>query len=318
MLLMVEDEIDCRLMLDCECPTFGGAVILEHLNEILPDLAFEVLQEREGSYIVIGSSTSELYVLISLVPETIESTSLMQSLSSPYVKALSPGIEAAIERHRSYVHITVSNNNPASLVISRMSEELMGDLREMMPPLQSEFPAEMIETKIAICHHIARLLSGTLPVVAIHWGQSDLLLSLDRFVTEDPDDSPSLINVHPFLYSDETAFITLGARHVTGREIDFRPCRVDFSWMLERTLDFLRMARMNENQVIPDGDSFGADENEIIRVRYIQPVLGAVPLIALEVERSLEHGIECSSQPRTSHPTLSSLVRKLIGKNTLN
>jgi hypothetical protein len=283
----------------------------------MPNLAFTVLDESQGEYMVLSDSTPELYVLISIVQEKVESEVLARSFSTPYANALSPGIEAAIESHRSYVHITVSNNHPVEHVIAGMSDDELGDLRPLLEPIQAEFEAELVEGKILLCQHIARLLTQMLPVLAVHWGQSDLLLSPARFAEQNPENFPSLMNVHPFLYSDETGdgrnsagFRTCGARFLIGREIDFRPCRADFPWMFERTLNFLQMVRINEHEVVPDGHSFGADDNEIIRVRYGPLVEGELPLIVLEVEKSIEHGIMPS--------TFLSRLRALHRKRTLN
>jgi hypothetical protein len=299
MLLRVEDEIHCWLLTDRDYAPFRAAMIADDLNRIMPEASFDVLEESEGANMVLSDQRRETYVLISLVQEKADSEILARSLSSSYAIALSPGIEAAIESHRSYVHITVSSNHPVEHVTARLLDSIAPDLRQSMEPLQTEFEAVLIERKIVVCQWIARLLTEMLPVVAVYWGQSDLVMNPDRLVAYDPEDFPSLIHVHPFLYSEETAeagrdvaFTTLGARYIIGREIDFRPCRADFPWMFESTLAFLRMARINNHNAIPDGDSFGRDEDEVIRVRYLPPEPGFVPLIALEVERSMEHGIE--------------------------
>jgi hypothetical protein len=88
--------------------------------------------------------------------------------------------------------------------------------------------------------------------------------------------------------------------------------------MFESTLAFLRMARMNNHNAIPDGDSFGADEDEVIRVRYLPPEPGRVPLIAFEVERSMQHGIQQGVLPRSLSSRMSSILNAVLGKQKLN
>lgn len=303
--MCVEDQVDCLLLIDRDYEMFGAAMIADELNQARPELSLDVLEESEGEYMVLSDSLREFYVLISFVQEKVDSEILARALSSSYATALSAGIEEAAEEHRSYIHITASNNHPSEHVIAGVLDEIAPDLRQSMQSVRTEFEADQIEGKIVVCQHIARLLSEMLPVVAVHWGQSDLLLSGDCFVEQDPEDFPSLIHVHPFLYPDKTAddgsalgLTTRGARYVIGREIDFRPCRAEFAWMFDRTLSFLRMARMNNHNTVPDGHSFGEDEDEVIRVRYLPPVPGQIPLIALEVERSIEHGIGARARKR--------------------
>ena len=83
-----------------------------------------------------------------------------------------------------------------------------------------------------------------------------------------------------------------GAQYLIGRPVVFNQASVDVDWMILRVSNFIDMCHLRGN-VIPDGDSMGADASEVITVKHVaatrdQP-LGSYELTA---ERVAKFGID--------------------------
>lgn len=169
-----------------------------------------------------------------------------------------------------------------------------------------EFPAGAVEAKMTICYLVSHALAERLRPSAIYWNQSDQLLSVDSFNRNMEHGFPAPLHVHPYIYSSgkspdgrrTTGFVTLGARHIIGREIHFKECAAIFPWMHGRALMLLQMACENDRNVIPDGHTFGVGDDERIRVRHIPETAVEVAMLELTVEKSIEHGIGTVPAPQ--------------------
>ena len=282
MLINVPDEIDCALLFGQFYPPIDVAPVIHFLNSAFPGAEFRLAAGGQEESFFVLSGNGPLFVLVSQNRRPLPPEGFRQALHSPFQQILAPHIDQAVAEHTGNVSITVSHKLPP------------GDL--VTPALKvSKQPAPLVERKIRICQVLANHLTAPLEASAVHWCQSNLLLTPELLRTAAADAHfPSPIIIHPQLFSSgepvggrhSVGFKTFGARFVIGHEILFTEAPADLRWMIERTLNFLQMAHINGYRLIPDGESFGATADEVIRVRYRPPDGDDVPLIELTVEKS--------------------------------
>jgi hypothetical protein len=279
--------------------------MLNCLGQAVPAAGFRLSME-DGAYMEFAGSEIPLHLQVSLVPQPLSPDALRKALSSPFRQMTSPGLEEDVERHSMHVLITVRSESPiVSQMLSAVPDDLARSVTAMLGKSLDEFPAGAVEAKMTICYLVSHILVEWLRPAAIYWNQSDQLLSPDSFHRNSDHGFPAPLHIHPYLYSSGTApdgrritgFVTLGARHVIGREIRFKECAASFPWMYGRALMLLKMAYDNDRNVIPDGDTFGVGTDEIIRVRHIPETNEEVAMLELTVEKSIEHGIGTSPPP---------------------
>lgn len=283
----VNDEIDCVLLFDHFHPPVDVESVLAFLAATFRDAAFALAagEPEETSFLL--NSDASMFVHVAQNRRPLPPENLRQALHSPYQQIMCPRIDEAVAEHTLHLIITVSHKPPIPGFIN--------------PGFKvSNQSAQLVAQKISICQHLANHLAATLGATAVHWCQSNLILSPDQFSTAVADPRyPSPLHIHPQLFSSgesadgegSIAFRTMGARHVIGREILFSECPADVRWMQDRAMLFLEKARRDDGLLIPDGESFGVSADEVIRVRHRPPVGDDVPLIELTVEKSLEQGI---------------------------
>lgn len=289
----VNDEINCALLFDQFYPPVDVAAVLALLDQAFPDAGFSLQLGGQEEKFFLLEGQGPLFILVSQNRRPLPSAGFRQALHSPYQQMLSPRIDQAVAEHGSNISITVSHKLPSADLVN--------------PEFKvSAQPAPLVERKIQICQRLVDHLAAPLEATAIHWGQSNLILAPDMFAGFVAQSRfPSPLHLHPQLFSSGQdlggrrmiGFTTFGARHVIGAEIRFNEGPADIGWMLERSLDLLQMARLNDYRPVPHGDSFGASADEVIRVRH-RPAEGEdVPLIELTAETCAEQGIGVAPPP---------------------
>lgn len=326
MLIRVRDQIDCALLFDGGYTSFDGELILALLSRAVPSLNFRAMHSESGNFMVLKGE-GPLFVIISQNREPLAIKGLRRAMSSPLRELTFPGLEEIAERHISNVFITVSHNSPFIHALAGMPGELADQARALgTVAAKQDFSPQEIESKIVVCQLLANFLANALKPSAVHWCQSDQLVTTDYFAANGKGEFPCPIHVHPFLFSSGAkhngrktiGFRTLGARHVIGREILFNECGADLAWMYQRAINLLQMARMNNYMIVPDGESFGADNDEVIRVRHLPAQSGEVPIIELTLEKSLEFGISQVMPTSSWTPPPSAPARPVFGKRNPN
>ena len=145
-------------------------------------------------------------------------------------------------------------------------------------------------------------LSRSRPL-AVHWLQSDKLITARDFAEIGLEKNNTGLLVHPCVSGcgvreeDGTQFNTLrtiGAATLIGREIVFQETPVEAEQLAKRAVQFIHKVR-ETGLMIPDGDTFGNDESESIRVRYKDDELCPSGIFELTYELSKQHGINLAN-----------------------
>ena len=213
----VNDEIDCALLFDQFYPPVDEESVLAFLNAAFPDAAFELRSRAQKEISACSAEMGPAFVIFSQNRRPSAPEGFRQALHSPYQQILAPRIDEAVAEHTSNVFITVSHKPPlADLVNPRLKV--------------STQPAPLVERKIMICQRLADHLAAPLGATAIHWCQSNLIVTPSQFsAAVAASRFPTPLHIHPKLFSSgedadgrrSIGFRTFGARHVIGREILF-------------------------------------------------------------------------------------------------
>lgn len=269
--------------------TVAPVGILKHLNSGLEaaKIAFDPVEISPDDTFALFAGNG-FHVMISQTRSPLDIEGFGTTLTSPYTQMTFPGADEAVHRHRSRIFITVGSGLPKP---DRPKRD-----QDSPPPEPGESQGDF-ERKLMIC----RLLTNTMVLhnkpIAIHWCQSDQLMKPEMYEHFANEAFPTPLFVHPAMFSSRevingTEVIglrTYGAAHLIGREIVFNEAPVPFEWLYTRACNFVDMARQS-GSVIPHGESFGASDEEIIRVRH-RPKSEKDPngAIELTLERCDEH-----------------------------
>ena len=271
-----------------EHKTIEPQKILQHLNVCLEntDLNFDIVQAgSQGEFILMMSG--DLHVLVSQTPNPLDMDGFNQTLISPYTQMTLKNADEIVYRHRSHVFITVGNGVP-------MPDN--PEIQELLQKVEHQQSLGQYELKLTICKLITSFFARNQLPTAVHWLQSDLLLPSENFLLLASDPFPVPLYVHPDLFSSHNTINgvpvlglrTFGASHLIGYEIIFIEAPVPLGWLFERACNFVSIVR-DRGSLIPHGETFGADNSEIIRVRH-RPASDDRP--AGEIELTLERSSE--------------------------
>jgi hypothetical protein len=135
--------------------------------------------------------------------------------------------------------------------------------------------------------------------VAVLWGPSHFLMKPEVYLELARGETPELLYLHPHLYGEVDAVsgqqlvgvIGAGAHTLIGHTLEFKPSTVPPNYLANKMYEFVAFCRLR-GQLIPEGDVFGADENEKIQVIYHLPKSeGNPPGIELKVVHNPDFGI---------------------------
>ncbi|QGM98896.1 hypothetical protein [Methylocystis parvus] len=270
MLKFAPNEVEAALLYPGPCPDVPFPDLLDRLNA-----AFRGGLEpfRYAAFSTEDSTTfvgSDLLVLISKNARPLSPAGFAASLASPYTRMTFEAAEATVARHRSNVSITVSND-PLSDETGRRPA---AGLRE------SAQSREIFDRKLEICKLLAHLLCERAEPSAIHWRQSDQILRPGHFkALAELAPLPTPLFVHPHFFSSnkivgEKRAIGargVGAEHLINSSVIFNETPASYRWIYERICAFVDLTRARKGGLLPDGDVFGVEENEVIRVRHEEP-----------------------------------------------
>lgn len=318
-MLRVKDKIESILLYDKSYPIFDGPEISSYLNFVFEkaNIRFQVSQQGDDRSFILLAANGGFFVLISQNRSALGPNGFQPAIASPIRQLLFPELDRTVARHTGNIAIAVSSEVP----LGTKGDEL----KKMLGMADPEQTPVQVEIKITICEMLTKFFADRSAPTAIHWCQSDQLVTPEYFKANTNGAFPSPIHVHPSLFSSGAVigkrkvvgFRTYGACFVIGREIIFNEAPADLLWLYQRTLNFLQMARANKYQIIPDGDVFGANEDEKIGVKHRPPDERGVALVELTVLKSLEFDIS-EDRPLPSPPrgagSVPSLVRTLFGK----
>lgn len=212
----------------------------------------------------------------------------VDALASGYTGMMFPQAREAIDMHRKHVYLSVGAGGEKN---SHEHGGAGGANSATLKPSDFDVAAAILKSLIMI------YVSRSRPL-AIHWLQCNKLLQVRQFAELALEANDISLLVHPSIYStgadDDgrtlTGFRTYGAKNLIGKEIHFEECVVEASRLFERCMQFILKVR-EIGLMIPDGDSFGMDESEVIRVRHVEDDNDPDGIIQLDYERCDDFGI---------------------------
>ena len=238
--------------------------------------------------------TNDLMITVEQMFEPLSLQPFQGVLDSAYMKIVSPTAADKLESHKSAVLIDVSHGAmPDEENINATLDEV-----ELNKPGQS--PDEFL-LRLETLKALTRTYGERREPSLVHWTQSNQLLNFQTFVTLGGEVMPSLLNIHPQLYSDKTdaqgqwiGFTTFGAAHFLGREITFKSAPIAWGNLYQYVLVFLKFCSSKEGYIVPHGDCFSDGEGLSIAVRHIPGGSdGGEAIYELTLLQSAKFGYEC-------------------------
>ena len=229
----------------------------------------------------------EMMITLEYLEQPANLTVFEQPLASLVTKIVTSDISHRLATHRSHVLINVSHGVLGGL---DASAEFAG-LFEQIGMRREGATLPQFLNRLETCALLARIVGDHATPSAVHWTQSNQLMSGEAFEALAQLTAPSPLHVHPLLFDGGTStdgkqrasIETFGARHFIGREIEIEPSVLPWAANYETILAFLRVATHQHGYVIPDGDTFGPENGSLsYRVTHRPEQPGKVPVYELE------------------------------------
>ncbi|MGI9355945.1 MAG: hypothetical protein ACR2PF_12395, partial [Rhizobiaceae bacterium] len=238
--------------------------------------------------------TNDLLITIEQIFEPFNLQPFQGVLDSAYLKIVSPAATDRLESHKSAVLIDVSHG-------TMPDEEKTNALLDQVGLGHSGQSSDEFLLRLETLKALTRAYGEQREPLLVHWTQSNQLLDFQTFATLSGEAMPSLLNIHPQLYSDKTnakgqwiGFTTFGAAHFLGREITFKSAPIAWGNLYEYALTFLRFCSSKEGYTVPHGDCFSDGEGLSIAVRHIPDRAdGSAATYELTLLQSTKFGYEC-------------------------
>ncbi|WP_033075511.1 hypothetical protein [Sphingopyxis sp. MWB1] len=245
-----------------------------HIETARTGVGYHIMESKPGVFYRLAGPGG-LMITLEYVAGPAKPEIFRPAMSSAVTRLYCSDIPERLLRHKSHILVGVMNGARLS---SPGIDQFLSEIGYQDP---GETSAQWLR-RIEICATLARVLMDEAGASAVHWTQSDQLLSGDMFETLASGASanvPGPLHVHPFLYGGgENAagkalagIQTYGAAHFVGREIRIAPTELPWMASYAAILRFLKVATMAGGYVIPDNDIFGPDDHsEAYRVRHIE------------------------------------------------
>lgn len=245
-----------------------------------------------------------LYIQVEQSDNALSAGGFQQTLSSPFTRISYPEADQAVRTHASHILLSIGKGIPMP--------SITGISLPQATLSEKEFSIVLTLAQVATNFFFHRA-----EPMAVHWGQSNILMSGKAYgsLAQQPDPMP--LYIHPSLFSSRAVikgkqvigFRTFGAAHFLGREIVFNEAPVPLDWMLSRVYNFIATMR-ERGELPPAGDSFGTSASEIIRISYNTPSPeDPEEFIGFTLERcpefgigELKEGVEASPPPSKPAP----------------
>jgi hypothetical protein len=217
-----------------------------------------------------------------------------QPMESAITRICCPDMPERLQRHRAHILINVSHG---ALTSTPEIDKMLDQIGYVRPGTTL---AQFLR-RVEICTLLSRLAQDDGAASVVHWTQSNQLFPGEMFETLAAGPVPGPLHIHPYLYGggqsargEALAGIrTFGAGHFIDREIRIEPSPLPWIANYETILAFLRVATAPNGYIIPDGDSFGPeDQSQSYRVRHIAATDDDVSLYELEPLMYREYGFQ--------------------------
>lgn len=267
--------------------------------------SFHLSEDNPGRFYRLFAGEEELMLTFEYLDVPAVSQVFHGALSSAYTGIVTPDIRDRIARAQSHILLEVSHGVLGGVDADPQFAAMFDAIgRPREGATQAQF-----ERRLAVLALMTRIASDYAVPLAVHWTQSDVLLSGELFDSlAASGTAPGPLHIHPFLFGPppapgEPALVgirTFGARHWLGREIIVQPNALPWAANFETIFAFLKVATMPGGYIIPDGDTFGPeDRSQSYRVihhdagadiGYAEPEAADLPMYELVPLKHTEYG----------------------------
>lgn len=227
--------------------------------------SFNISETNPDRFYRLFNGDEDLTLTFEYLDGPANSEAFRGALSSSYAGAITPDIPARLSRAQSHILLEVSHGVTAGV------EEYpkIADMFAEIGVAKAGASQAQFQRRLAVLALMARITIDHAMPLAVHWTQSDLLISGEMADSFAAIKQPGPLHIHPILFgprpaSGENALIgirTFGARHWLGREVLIKPSVLPWATNYETILAFMRVATMANGYVIPDGDTFGPEDH---------------------------------------------------------
>lgn len=218
---------------------------------------------------------------------------LERAIDNYPVRKLFPQAERAVAQARMVTTLSIGRGLiPASLVPDHMKEAVSPQTQMIDTLADSQMAMSFLA---ALVVRFLKLRYAT----AVNWQQNGYLLPPDVFTSFAQAEDKLSLYIRPHAYvppqdlPDEDKYVGVlgaGSQYLTGYLIHFVPSTAPLEFMLERLLQFVSLCDLRQ-AVIPDGDTFGIDPSERIRIHHEKTSPDEPDRINLKLEMSAAFGI---------------------------
>lgn len=236
----------------------------------------------------------EVMVTLEYVAAPAKAEVFRQPVESAITRIYCPDMPERLMRHRSHILINVSHG---ALSSTPEIDKMLDQIGYVRPG--TNLPQFL--RRLEVCALLSRLAQDDVPASVVHWTQSNQLFPGEMFDTIAAGAPPGPLHIHPYLYGGGQSasgkalagIRTFGAGHFIDREIRIEPSELPWAANFETILAFLRVATTQNGYIIPDGDTFGPEDQSLsYRVRHIAATANDVPLYELEPLMYREYGFQ--------------------------
>ncbi|MEP0191843.1 MAG: hypothetical protein ABJP70_06350 [Erythrobacter sp.] len=243
------------------------------VEEMKTGAIFGVPETRPGRFYRLANADAQLMLTAEYVHGPANTATFKNALGSAITGLLTPDIRDRITKTRSHIILEVSQTAQGE---NETNDEAARDPDDEAKSPESD-AQDQFHRRLDLLALFSRIVTDHAKPLAVHWTQSDMLLTSEKFDELAAIDAPGPLHIHPFLFgpsakSDEPKHVgirTFGARHWLGREVVVDPNILPWTANFETILAFLRLASLPNGYLIPDGDTFGPEDGSAsTRVSY--------------------------------------------------
>ncbi len=255
------------------CILFDDAMALPPARSLQPfiekmsslGMPFEIMQETPDSVFMMGPG--ELQVMATFRPVPAELAVFAGTVQSAVTSMLTPDVIERVSRHRSHLLVELHHGVLGGVADDPAIREMLS-MHGMLPGASlGEF-----NMRVDVLGEVCRAFVEAKQASLVHWTQSNMLLSPDKFIGMFDSGSPGMLTIHPKIFGGDpwpgydehpAGFLTLGATDYIGRDIYVPPVPVPWISVYLAALAFVRVAIMPNGYIIPDGHTFADEDNTV-------------------------------------------------------
>ncbi len=252
--MLYPNHLTCVLLFDRRLSGLGDVVRdFVRIASMRSDAAFQVTDTDDDRFYRLADPADSLSVRADYIDRPANAQVLQSALASAYTAIVTPDIRNRVVACESHVMFSVGHD-PA------------GEDPDPPAPVATQ---TLFEQRLANLALISRIMIDHAMPVAVHWGQSDTLISgavFDDWAAR--GEMPGVLHIHPHLFGPDAepgaqslaGFRTQGAANWLGREVIVQPNVLPWTANLAIVSGFVREASRPGAAVPAHGSTLGTAE----------------------------------------------------------